>query len=180
MQKFFLPTIPCCLEHKTHAINKLLRQKQVESARHNVKLSFEECINLIINRKRSFIFMDESTVPRKKPSKISWSNSDRRNWQPSGSYPKNRRSHSSRQTTRLVLVKSAHRWKLRNDGIRCFQQVGIRLENYPTYATCAKSNRRISTKCAQHSTHSYPQKLDEPKNCGDMWTLSGKCKNTST
>ena len=50
----------------THTINKLLRQIQIESAKYNMKLNFEKCINLTINRRQSSIkFMDGSAVPRK-------------------------------------------------------------------------------------------------------------------
>ena len=54
----------------THTINKLLRQIQLESARYIMKLNFEKCINLTINRKQSSIkFMDGSAVPRKTQAK---------------------------------------------------------------------------------------------------------------
>ena len=54
----------------THTINKLLRQIQTESANYNMKLNFDKCINLTINRKQSSIkFMDGTAVPRKTQAK---------------------------------------------------------------------------------------------------------------
>ena len=50
----------------TQTINKLLRQVQVESAKYNLALNFEKCINLTINRKQSSVkFMNGAQVPRK-------------------------------------------------------------------------------------------------------------------
>ena len=50
----------------TQTINKLLRQVQVESAKYNLALNFEKCINLTINRKQSSVkFMNGAQVPQK-------------------------------------------------------------------------------------------------------------------
>ena len=51
---------------RTHTINKLLHQVQIESGKYNMKLNFDKCINLTINRKQSSIkLLDGTYVPRK-------------------------------------------------------------------------------------------------------------------
>ena len=50
----------------THTINKLLQAIQEESAKHNMALNLDKCVNLAVNRTQSSIkFLDGSAVSRK-------------------------------------------------------------------------------------------------------------------
>ena len=64
----------------THTINKLLRQIQLESARYIMKLNFEKCYQSHY-QSQTILYQIYGWVggSEENPSKISWSNSNRRN-----------------------------------------------------------------------------------------------------
>ena len=111
----------------TQTINKLLRQVQVESAKYNLALNFEKCINLTINRKQSSVkFMNGAQVPRKTQATylgatLTDAVDNHR------SYQTNRRSRSSCQPTTDFLVTSSYHYRLENKGPRqyCDKQIAL-------------------------------------------------------